>query len=412
MSDERKKHIYLASPHMSEEGYELEYIHEAFRTNWVAPLGPNVNAFEEEFSNYLETEKAAALSSGTSAIHLALKLLGVGRNYKPHVANSSEEDVVLVSSLTFSATVNPIIYERATAVLIDSEEESWNMDPKALELALQRYGKRVKAVIAVHLYGLSAKIDQIQALCDQYQVPLLEDAAESLGTMVQSRYYSDGEGSFRTWHEEPIWKHTGTMGDLACFSFNGNKIITTSGGGMLVANRRENAEQYIDKVRFWSTQSRDPAPWYQHSELGFNYRMSNICAGIGRGQLKIIDEHIDKKRAIYERYRNAFSQNELIKMMPVPDWVRPNYWLSCCAFQDEKLPQKVYEILQENAIDSRPIWKPMHLQPYYENCDFVTARAEGSFAEELFKHGLCLPSDVNMSEDEQDRVISLILSVL
>src|SRR5699024_7388340 len=257
--------IFLSSPHMSDEGYEMEYMQEAFDTNWIAPLGENVNKFEEEFARKVGLQSAAALSSGTAAIHLALKAAGVG-----------EGDIVFCPTLTFSATANPIIYQNATPVFIDSDYKTWNMCPKALEKAFHKYPD-VKAVLVVHLYGLSADIDKIKALCEQYDVALIEDAAESLGT-----YYKG--------------QHTGTFDDYGIFSFNGNKIITSSGGGMLVSDDDER----IQKARFWATQSRDKARHYQHSELGFNYRMSNISAGIGRGQLKVLDDRVTKKRYIFE----------------------------------------------------------------------------------------------------------------
>ncbi|MDD4347409.1 MAG: aminotransferase class I/II-fold pyridoxal phosphate-dependent enzyme, partial [Desulfitobacteriaceae bacterium] len=251
--------IYLSSPHMSDEGYEMQYIKEAFDTNWIAPLGPNVNGFEQELAAKVGAKHAAALSSGTAAIQMALKAAGVG-----------EGDIVFCQSLTFSATANPIIYQNATPVFIDRDYETWNMDPNALEAAFKKYGDRVKTVLVVHLYGLSADMDKIMEICNKHGVPVIEDAAESLGT-----YYKG--------------KHTGTFGDYGIYSFNGNKIITTSGGGMLVSNN----EEKIKKVRFWATQARDQARHYQHSELGFNYRMSNVVAGIGRGQLKILEQRID-----------------------------------------------------------------------------------------------------------------------
>src|SRR5690625_223143 len=286
--------IFLASPHMSDEGYEIEYVQEAFDTNWIAPLGNNVNQFEKELAAKVGSKDAAALSSGTAAIHLALKAAGVG-----------EGDVVFCPTLTFSASANPIIYQNATPVFIDSDYETWNMCPQALEEALEKYPE-VKAVLVVHLYGLSADMDRIVELCKKYNVFLIEDAAESLGT-----YYKG--------------QHTGTFGDYGVFSFNGNKIITTSGGGMLVSNNKER----IEKTRFWATQSRDPAPHYEHSELGFNYRMSNVVAGIGRGQLKVLAQRVEKKKYIYEYYKKALGNLEGVDFMPNNDWDQPNYWLSC-----------------------------------------------------------------------------------
>src|SRR5699024_10143558 len=280
-STKQKERIYLSSPHMSEEGYEQQYVQEAFDTNWIAPLGENVNQFEKELAVKVDSKHAAALSSGTAAIHLALKAAGVG-----------EGDIVFCPTLTFSATVNPIIYQNAIPVFIDSDYETWNMSPKALEEAFERYPE-VKAVIVVHLYGLSADIDKIMEICKKYNVTVIEDAAESLGT-----YYKG--------------KHTGSVGDYGIFSFNGNKIITTSGGGMLVSNN----EERIAKARFWATQSRDQARHYQHSELGFNYRMSNVVAGIGRGQLKVLDDRVEKKNYIYNFYKSNLSDLDGVKLMP------------------------------------------------------------------------------------------------
>lgn len=288
------KRIYLSSPHMSEEGYEKQYVLEAFDTNWIAPLGENVNKFEEELAAKVGIKAAVALSSGTAAIHMALKAAGIG-----------ERDIVFCQSLTFSATANPIIYQNAIPVFIDSDYETWNMCPKALEEAFEKYPD-VKAVIVVHLYGLSADLDPILELCKKHNVVLIEDAAESLGA-----YYKG--------------KHTGTFGDYGIFSFNGNKIITTAGGGMLVSNN----EERIAKVRFWATQSRDPARHYQHSELGYNYRMSNVLAGIGRGQLKVLDERVEKKKYIFEFYKRELGGLKGVEFMPVNEWNEPNYWLSC-----------------------------------------------------------------------------------
>ena len=361
--------IYLSSPHMSDEGYEMQYIKEAFDTNWVAPLGKNVDEFEIELAEKVGIKSAAALSSGTAAIHLALKAAGVGAG-----------DIVFCPSLTFSATANPIIYQNAIPVFIDSDYETWNMSPAALEKAFKKYAK-VKAVIVVHLYGLSADIDKILKLCKEHNVPLIEDAAESLGTTYKGRY-------------------TGTFGDYGVFSFNGNKIITTSGGGMLVSND----EEKIAKARFWATQSRDPARHYQHSELGFNYRMSNIVAGIGRGQLKVLDKRIEKKKEIFEFYKRELGHLPGVKMMPVNDWNQPNYWLSCMTLSGNVKPLDIMVALEKENIESRPIWKPMHMQPFFEKFDFI---GEG-VSEELFANGICLPSDTKMSEEDLHRIVTII----
>lgn len=382
------KKIWLASPHMSDEGYEMEYVKEAFDTNWVAPLGPNVNEFEKELAAKVGSKHAAAMTSVTGAIHLALKAAGVG-----------EGDVVFCPTLTFSATANPIIYQNATPVFIDSDYETWNMDPNALEAAFEKYGDKVKAVLVVHLYGLSADMDKIMEICNKYDVTVIEDAAESLGA-----YYKG--------------KHTGTFGEFGVFSFNGNKIITTSGGGMLVSDD----EAGIKKARFWSTQSRDPAPWYQHSEIGYNYRMSNIVAGIGRGQLLHIEEHRNLKEKIYRRYEEGLKSLPL-KMNPYLEYSKPNFWLSCILIDRgvNVTPEQIRLKLEDANIEARPIWKPMHMQPIYRTNPFVTVEGNGrgrtnayikgsgiDVGADIFRRGLCLPSDNKMTEEQQDRIIEII----
>jgi len=397
---------------MSDEGYELEYVKEAFVTNWIAPLGPNVTAFEKEFAEAIGSYEAAALVSGTSAIHLALKLFCVGEGIRPNDPNARnpQDDIVLCSSLTFAASVNPIVYQHATPVLIDSEWSTWNMDPKALEIALEKYNGRVKAVIVVHLYGLLADIDQILALCDEYGVPVIEDAAESLGTTYDAYYYRVEGESTRRWHDTPRKMFAGTASDIGCFSFNGNKIITTSGGGMLTGNNPVTAKELCAKVRFWATQSREDAQWYQHEEIGYNYRMSNVVAGIGRGQLKVLDRHIEAKKRIFEYYKQNLEAAGKVHMMPVPEGVYPNYWLSCATFDNSKKPAEIFTKLADERISARPIWKPMHMQPFYQFCDFITAQPDGSMGEELFRRGLCLPSDINMRSDDLSRIITIIVS--
>lgn len=362
--------IWLSSPHMSEEGYEMEYIKEAFDTNWIAPLGPNVNGFEQELAAKVGAKHAAALVSGTAAIHMALKAIGVGQG-----------DIVFCPTLTFSATTNPIIYQNATPVFIDSNFKTWNMDPEALEKAFEKYGDKVKAVLVVHLYGLSADMDSIIEICSKHNVPLIEDAAESLGTTYKGKY-------------------TGTFGEYGIFSFNGNKIITTSGGGMLVSNN----EERISKVRFWATQARDQARHYQHSEIGFNYRMSNIVAGIGRGQLKVLDKRVEKKRYIYEFYKRELGQLEGVEMMPINEWNEPNFWLSCITLSGQVKPLDIMKKLEAENIESRPIWKPMHMQPVFEDCDFI---GEG-IAEKIFENGVCLPSDTKLNVDDLYRICKII----
>lgn len=370
------KKILLASPHMSDEGYEQQFIKEAFDTNWIAPLGENVNKFEEEIANYVGVKTGAALSAGSAAIHLGLKALNV-----------KQGDIVFCSSLTFSATCNPIIYQNATPVFIDSEYETWNMDPLALEKAFEKY-PNPKAVIVVHLYGTPAKMDEIIKICKKHNVPLIEDAAESLGSIYNGQ-------------------QTGTFGEYGVFSFNGNKIITTSGGGMLVSNN----EDGIKKVRFWATQSKEPVRHYEHKEIGYNYRMSNICAGIGRGQLKVLDKRIEKKTGIYNKYKNELEKVKEIKMQPIPKNTMPNHWLSVMTIdKDSKVkPLNIMETLEKENIDSRPVWKQMHLQPVFKEYDFITAKNDGtSVSEDLFNRGVCLPSDTKMTEEEQERVIDII----
>jgi len=361
--------IWLSSPHMSDEGYEMQFIKEAFDSNWIAPLGENVDSFEKELAAKVGAGYAAALSSGTAAIHMALKAAGV-----------EEGDVVFCSSLTFAATANAIIYQNAIPVFIDSDEESWNMDPDLLEKAFEKY-PHAKAVIVVHLYGLSADIDRIAGICRKYGAVLIEDAAESLGTTYKGIY-------------------TGSIGDYGIFSFNGNKIITTSGGGMLVSNNRE----MIEKVRFWSTQSRDRARHYQHSELGYNYRMSNVLAGIGRGQLRVLDQRVRKKRYIFDFYRHELGQLDDISFMPINEWNEPNCWLTCITLGGRVRPIDIIEALEADNIESRPIWKPMHLQPYYQGRDFIGR----GVSDAIFENGVCLPSDTKMTDEDLERVCRII----
>lgn len=376
--NKQKKKIYLSSPHMG--GNEMKYIQEAFDTNWVAPLGPNVDAFQKEVAEYVGIEGGLALSSGTAALHMALKLLDV----KPG-------DLVFCSTLTFVATCNPIIYEGAMPVFIDSEPQSLNMSPKALEKAFQYYGGenlRPKAVIVVHLYGQSADMDKIKEICDRFQVPIIEDAAEALGATYKG-------------------KHTGTMGEFGVFSFNGNKIITTSGGGMLVSNHKS----ALMKALFWSTQSRDNARYYEHSELGYNYRLSNVSAGIGRGQLKILNERITKKKSIFKLYKESFENIIDINMSEMCNYGKSNYWLSTMTLHKESKvkPIDIIMALENENVESRLIWKPMHLQPFFKEYKFFSHNDIGiSVSEDTFNRGVCLPSDTNMTLEEQNRVIYII----
>lgn len=378
MSEENKR-IYLASPHMGR--LEEVFVKEAFDTNWIAPLGANVDGFEKELSEYVGSKTGAALASGTAAIHMALKALGVKKG-----------DKVFCSSLTFAASCNPIIYEGGIPVFIDSEPESHNMSPVALEKAFKAYeekGEMPKAVIVVNLYGQSADMDKIIEICKKYNVPIIEDAAESLGATYKG-------------------KHSGTFGEYGIYSFNGNKIITTSGGGMLVSNNKEG----IAKVRFWSTQARDKARHYEHTELGYNYRMSNIVAGIGRGQLRVLEDRIAKKKEIFESYKEAFKDIEDIEMMPVCEYGEPNYWLTTITLNEKSKvkPLDIILALEKENIESRPIWKPMHIQPYYKEYDFYSHNDEDkvSVSEDIFNRGVCLPSDTKMSNHDMNRVIRII----
>ena len=362
--------IWLSSPHMSDEGYEMEYVHSAFETNWIAPLGPNVDAFEKELAEKVGIKHAAAMISGTAAIHLALKAVGVGK-----------DDIVLCPSLTFSATANPIIYQNATPVFIDSDLTSWNMDPVKVEEAFSKYASKIKAVIVVHLYGFSADLDPILEICDKYNVPIIEDAAESLGAYYKGR-------------------HTGSIGKYGIFSFNGNKIITTSGGGMLISND----EERIQKARYWSTQSRDPERHYQHSELGFNYRMSNVLAGIGRGQLKVLEQRVSKKKYINDYYKRELQNLDGVEFMPVNSWNEPNFWLSVITVNHHIKPIDIMLELEAASIESRPIWKPMHMQPFFQKYEMFG----GSVSEKLFATGVCLPSDTKMTDAALERVCKII----
>ena len=370
-------HIYLASPHMSEEGYEQQYVKEAFDTNWIAPLGKNVNEFEKEIAAYVGAKDAAALSSGSAALHLALKAAGVKAG-----------DIVFCQDLTFSATANPIAYEKAIPVFIDSDYETWNMSPEALERAFEKYPD-VKAVMPVHLYGLPANMDRIMEICKKHGVPVIEDAAESLGTLYHGQY-------------------TGTFGDYGVFSFNGNKIITTSGGGMLVCNLpEEQAKERIAKVRFWATQAREKARHYEHKEIGYNYRMSNIVAGIGRGQMKVLDQRIEQKRHIFAYYQEHLGDLEGLSFMPLHENERANCWLSVIQLTpDCKVrPLDVMVALEQGDIESRPVWKPMHMQPVFADCDYID---NGKVGESLFENGVCLPSDTKMTDEDLKRICTII----
>ncbi len=367
-----KNKIWLAPSTM--HGDEQKFVKEAFDTNWVSTVGKNLERLEQEICSYVGCTHAVALSAGTAALHLAVKLAG-----------KKKGDKVLCSDLTFAATVNPVSYEQGIQVFIDSERDTWNMDPAALERAFQKYPD-AKAVIAANLYGTPAKLSELRDICRKYHAVFIEDAAESLGATYRGQ-------------------QTGTFGAYNVISFNGNKIITTSGGGMLLTDEEEAAR----KVRFWSTQARENVPWYQHKELGYNYRMSNILAGIGRGQLRYLEEHRIRKKQIYQRYEQGLKGFPLT-MNPFLEYTEPNFWLSCILIDKgiEVSPVKIREKLEEYHVESRPIWKPMHLQPVYENYDFVMAEEGEDVGKDIFCRGLCLPSDIKMTEQEQEIIMELI----
>ncbi len=371
--------ILLSTPHMG--SYEREYVEEAFRTNWIAPLGPNVDAFEKELAAYVGIGHAAAVVSGTAALHLALRLLGVGRG-----------DRVFCSSLTFVASANPILYEGALPVFIDSEPESWNMSPCALERALEDAARRdalPRAVIVVNLYGQSADMEPLLELCGRYSVPIVEDAAESLGATYRGR-------------------KSGTFGRLGAFSFNGNKIITTSGGGMLVSDD----EDLIRRARKLSTQAREPADHYEHVEVGYNYRMSNVLAGIGRGQLKVIEERIRARRRIFSRYVEGLGDFPEIAWMPDAAYGTSTHWLTAATLENGVSPTKFIKTLSEHRIEARRLWKPMHLQPLFSQAEYFPHAPSRDISASLFERGICLPSSSNMTDEQQDRIIDLIRAVL
>ena len=373
-----QKRIALSTPTMHEE--EMRFVQEAFDRNWIAPLGFNCDALENEMTDYLSQDLGReyytlALCSGSSALHLAYKLAGV----KPG-------DVVLCSDMTFAATVNPVSYEGGKQVFIDSERDTWNMDPKALEKAFEKYPD-AKVVSLVHLYGTPSKLDEIVAICEKHNAVLVEDAAESLSATYKGR-------------------QTGTFGDYGVISFNGNKIITTSGGGMLITDKADKRQ----KAFFWATQAREKAPWYQHEEVGYNYRMSNVVAGIGRGQLLHLEEHKARKKAIYERYL-AGLKGLPVALNPYLQETSPNFWLSCMLIDKgcNVTPMQIMEKLESYNVETRPIWKPMHMQPVFARHDFISVE-ETPVDEDIFARGLCLPSDIKMTEQEQDLVIEMIKS--
>ena len=399
-----EKKIWLSSPTM--HGEELKYITQAYETNWMSTVGENINEVERAAQEYIGCKHTVALSAGTAALHLAVKLAGVKHG-----------DYVFCSDMTFAATVNPIVYEGGIPIFIDSERDTWNMDPQALEKAFELYPD-VKVVIVANLYGTPAKLDEIKAICDKHHAILIEDAAESLGAIYKG-------------------KQTGTFGSYNVISFNGNKIITGSSGGMLLTDDEDAAS----KVRKWSTQSREAAPWYQHEELGYNYRMSNVIAGVVRGQFKYLDEHIAQKKAIYQRYKEGFKDLPVTMNPFIEDIMEPNYWLSCLLINEKAMckqvrsenetlyidepgkscPSEILETLTKYNAEGRPIWKPMHMQPIYATNPFVTRHGNGraqsnayikgevvDIGMDIFNRGLCLPSDNKMTIEGQEKIIEII----
>lgn len=360
--------LYLSSPHMG--GSEIKYVNSAFEENWIAPLGSNVDGIEKDISRYSNVAHCAALSSGTAALHLALIILGI-----------KEGDEVFTSTFTFSATINPIIYQKAIPILIESEPDTWNMSPIYLERAIKHRmakGKKPKAIMPVHLYGMPSKIEEIIEVAKRYEIPVIEDAAEALGASYKG-------------------KSLGAFGEMSVYSFNGNKIITTSGGGALVSD----IEEYIIKARFLATQARDNAPHYEHSQVGYNYRMSNICAGIGRGQMEVLDEWVNKRRANFERYRAKLTELPISFLEEPDESFYSNRWLTTILTPSFEMREKIRLALEKENIESRPLWKPMHLQPIFKEYPYYGDR----LSERLFEKGLCLPSGSNMTEQQQDRVI-------
>lgn len=373
-----KKRIYLSPPHIGE--MEKAYVEEAFRDNWIAPVGPHIDAFERELAQYVGVKGAVALSSGTAALHLALRLLGVG-----------DGDVVFCSTLTFVASANPILYQGAHPVFIDSEPDSWNMSPQALERAFVdsvKNEKLPKAVIIVSLYGQSADMDPLLSMCKRYGVPVIEDAAESLGATYKG-------------------KASGTFGDFGVYSFNGNKIITTSGGGALVSNDTE----ALNKARFWATQARDQARHYQHSDMGYNYRLSNVLAGIGRGQLQVLDERIRTRRNIYDRYVRLLGDVPGFSFMPEMEGSYSTRWLTVVSMdlqQSGIRPGELVDKLEENNIEARAVWKPLHLQPLFEKCLYYSHKEGNSVSDHLFATGICFPSGSTLEEEDIQRISACI----
>lgn len=371
------KPILLSTPHISEQ--ELAFVQEAFTTNWIAPVGPHVDAFEQEFCQVVGSSHAAAVSSGTAALHLALRLLGI-----------SGGDEVFCSTLTFIASANPIVYQGGIPVFIDSDRTSWNMNPDLLREAIEKRAKQgriPKALVLVHLYGQSADLDPILEVCNEYEIPLIEDTAEALGATYKG-------------------KSPGVFGKIGIYSFNGNKIITTSGGGMLVSEDKK----LVDQARFLATQARDSAPHYQHSEIGYNYRLSNVLAGIGRGQLRVLKDRVAARRHNFEVYQQALGKLPGIEFMPEASFGMASRWLTCLTIAPEAFGvdrEKLRHALAQEQIEARPVWKPLHLQPVFADCECIG----GAIAEDLFERGLCLPSGSNLTDEDRERVIQAITQV-
>lgn len=371
------KRIYLSPPHLS--GEELTFVHQAFESNWIAPVGPAINAFEKQIAEYNSVAHCVALSSGTAAIHLALIALGV-----------SAGDEVICSTFTFSGSCNPIVYQFAIPIFVDSEKESWNMDPQLLEEAIKermRLGKKPKAIIVVHLFGMPAKMNEIMAVARQYDIPVIEDAAEALGSEYQNR-------------------KAGALGDIGVFSFNGNKIITTSGGGAMISDNKK----WIERARFLSSQSRSPAAHYEHEEIGFNYQLSNICASIGLGQMSVLDERVSKRRKIFNWYKQKLDDSTFSFQPEMKD-VKSNRWLTTIHIDSNKrniTAERIRETLEKQNIETRPLWKPMHLQPVFQKYPHYL----NGVSENLFTQGLCLPSGSNMNEEDLDRVVHSIKTAI
>jgi len=376
--NQSSKRIYLSPPHMGEK--EQQFIKEAFDHNWIAPVGPNINLFERELEEYVGAKGAVALSSGTAAIHLALRCIGIEKG-----------DTVFCSTFTFVASANPIVYEGAEPIFIDSDLETWNMSPIALERAFvdaEQSGKLPKAVIVVNLYGQSANMDPIIEICNRYNVPIIEDAAESLGATYKG-------------------KASGTIGKFGIYSFNGNKIITTSNGGMLVSDDIE----ALNKARHWSTQAKDPFNYYHHTEVGYNYRLSNILAGIGRGQLMVLNDRIKTRSKIFNKYFDELSSLEGIEFLLEAPYGKSNHWLTVLTIDPSitgTSAEKMIDVLEEQNIEARRVWKPMHLQPIYSHCKYYPHKSGGSVSDILFANGICLPSGSNLTTEEQDRIIHFV----